>query len=129
MDENRKEYLKQYKKRYQAKRVNLTLSQDEYRAFSRQAKNTKVTTYVKKLALAGLHSQTLIPENLEAELKTVRFAIRNIANNINQLSHYSNIIRELSIQDEHNILEYLKQLEQVIEEYIKGQITKSSHDN
>jgi hypothetical protein len=105
--------------------VNLTLTADEYRAFSRQAKNTKTTTYVKKLALAGLHSQTLIPENLETELKTLRFAIRNIANNVNQMAHFSNTIRAMSVQDEHNLLQHLKQLEDAVIEYTKGQITKS----
>ncbi|CAC9621682.1 hypothetical protein [uncultured Gammaproteobacteria bacterium] len=124
MNEKRKEYLKQYQKHYKAKRVNLTLSDKEYQEFSRMAKNTKIATYIKSLAVAGLESQTLIPENIEKELKTLNFAIRNIANNINQLTHYSNIIRELGIQDEHNLLQHLKQLDEVVSNYTKGKINQ-----
>ncbi len=124
MNEKRKEYLKQYQKHYKAKRVNLTLSDKEYQEFSRMAKNTKIAAYIKSLAVAGLESQTLIPKNIEKELKTLNFAIRNIANNINQLTHYSNIIRELSIQDEHNLSQHLKQLDEVVSNYTKGQINQ-----
>ncbi len=129
MDEKRKAYLKQYKKHYKAKRVNLTLSRDEYRDFLAQAKNTKITTYVKRLALAGLHSQTMIPEHLETELKTLCFAIRNIANNVNQIAHYSNLVRTVSTANENNLLQHIKQLEKAVEEYTKGQINQSNHDN
>ncbi len=129
MDEKRKAYLKQYKKHYQAKRVNLTLSPDEYREFLREAKNTKLTTYVKNLALAGLHSQTVIPENLETELKTLRFAIRNIANNVNQIAHYSNLVRMVSTANENNLLQHIKQLEEAVEEYTKGKINQRKNDN
>jgi hypothetical protein len=127
MDEKRKAYLKQYKKHYKAKRVNLTLSSDEYRDFLTQAKNTKITTYVKRLALASLHSQTMIPEHLETELKTLLFAIRNIANNVNQIAHYSNLVRTVSTANENNLLQHIKQLEKAVEEYTKGQITKATH--
>ena len=106
MSEKRRKYQEQYKKQYSAKtkRVNITLTNDEYRDFLRQAKNTKITTYIKQLALAGLHSQTVIPESLETELKTLCFAIRNIANNVNQIAHYSNTVRSISTQGEHNLL-------------------------
>jgi hypothetical protein len=131
MSEKRRQYQEQYKKQYSAKtkRVNLTLSNDEYRDFLRQAKNTKITTYIKRLALAGLHSQTVIPENLETELKTLRFAIRNIANNVNQIAHYSNTVRSINSQGEHNLLQHLKQLEDAVEAYTKGQISGISDDN
>ena len=52
MNEKRREYQQQYREKYksQAKRVNLTFSQDEHRAFSRAAKaeneKMKVTTYI-----------------------------------------------------------------------------------
>ncbi|WP_330177978.1 hypothetical protein [Candidatus Vondammii sp. HM_W22] len=87
MNEKRREYQQQYREQYksQAKRVNLTFNQDEYRAFSRvsKAENVKVTSYIKKqLALAGLEEQVRIPEEIKTELKTLLFAIHNIANNV-----------------------------------------------
>ena len=128
MTEKRREYQQQYREQYksQAKRVNLTFSQDEHRAFSRAAKaeneNMKVTTYIKQLALAGLEEQAHIPEEIKAELKTLRFAIHNIANNVNQIAHYSNTVRNMTMSDENNLLQYLKQLDDVIQSYTEGRI-------
>lgn len=126
MDEKRREYQKNYKNKYKekTKRVNLTLTNDEYRAFLRGAKDTKITSHIKKLAISKLHLEINIPENIENELKTLRFAIRNIANNVNQIAHYSNTIRTISTQDENNLLQHLKQLEEAVELYTKGQITE-----
>ncbi|MCW8830902.1 MAG: hypothetical protein OQK32_05185, partial [Gammaproteobacteria bacterium] len=61
MDDNRKTYQRQYRETYkaQAKRVNLTLSKSEYRDFTRAANtdNTKITSFIKELALAGLENR------------------------------------------------------------------------
>ena len=126
MTEKRREYQQHYREQYksQAKRVNLTFSQDEHRAFARAAKseNVKVTTYIKQLALAGLEEQAHIPEEIKAELKTLRFAIHNIANNVNQIAHYSNTVRNMTMSDENNLLQYLKQLDDVIQSYTEGRI-------
>jgi len=135
MNEKRRQYQETYKRQYKSKtkRINLTLTNDEYRDFLAHAKNTKITTYIKSLALAGLHSQTIIPANIETELKTLRFAIRNIANNVNQIAHYSNLVRTVSTANENNLLQHIKQLEEAVQEYTKGQITKTNdkqtHDN
>ncbi|ODS23656.1 hypothetical protein AB835_07575 [Candidatus Endobugula sertula] len=106
--------------------MNLTFSQDEHRSFSRAAKaeneKMKVTTYIKQLALAGLEQQAHIPEDIKAELKTLRFAIHNIANNVNQMAHYSNTVRNMTMSDENNLLQYLKQLDEVIQSYTEGRI-------
>lgn len=133
MDRKRTSYQQKYRDRYksQAKRVNLTLSLSEHREFSREAKthNLKIASYVKSLALAGLNNQAIIPPHLESELKTLRFAIRNIANNVNQIAHHSNMIREISSTDENNLLQHLKQLEEAIYSYTEGQILKKDHDH
>jgi predicted DNA binding CopG/RHH family protein len=55
---NIKSYKRQYKSK--TKRINLTLTNDEYGS----CKNTKITTYIKRIALAGLHYQTVIPKNI-----------------------------------------------------------------
>ena len=131
MSEKRRAYQKEYKKRYDAKnkRVNLTLADDEYRDFVRHAKKTKVTSYIKQLAIAGLNSQTVLPDNIEEELKTLRFAIRNIANNINQIAHHSNTMRGITADAEHSVFQYLKQLEDVVESYTKGKILQAKKDD
>ncbi len=131
MDDSRKAYQRQYREQYksQVKRVNLTLTKKEYQSFSRSAGNQKVTSYIKQLALDGLHTQANIPENLEAELKTLRFAIRNIANNVNQIAHHSNTVRSITTSEENNLLQHLKQLEEVIRKYTEGRIMESRDDH
>ncbi len=134
MSEQRKQYQKQYQEQYKAqvKRVNLTFSNNEYQQFLQAAKKEKIkiTPYIKNLALTGLHEQALIPKEIMDELKTLRFAVHNIANNVNQLTHYSHRVRELTMSDENNLLQHLKQLDETIKEYTKGRILESSqHKN
>ncbi|MCW8932053.1 MAG: plasmid mobilization relaxosome protein MobC [Gammaproteobacteria bacterium] len=132
MNDKRKAYQQDYREKYksQAKRVNITLTNSEYRKFNvAKADNEKVTAFVKNLALSALENQSHIPNDLKEELNTLRFAIRNIANNVNQIAHYSNTVRNMTISDENNILQHLKQLEDVIKEYTHGRLTKEKHDN
>ena len=131
MSEEKKEYQRRYREQYksQVKRVNLTLSKEEYLLFSRAAENKKVTAFIKELALVTLNGQTSIPENLKEELKTLRFAIRNIANNVNQIAHHSNAVRSITMAEENNLFQHLKQLEEAIQSYTEGNILKSKNDH
>ena len=131
MDSNRTSYQKAYRKRYGSKRVNLTLSPEEYRTFLAAANKDKqkLTSYIKSLAVSALENQAHIPQSLQAELQTLRFAILNIANNVNQIAHHSNRVRGLTAHDEHNLLLHIKQLDDVVQAYTAGQILhRSSHD-
>ncbi|MCW8923898.1 MAG: plasmid mobilization relaxosome protein MobC [Gammaproteobacteria bacterium] len=133
MDDNRKTYQRQYRETYkaQAKRVNLTLSKSEYRDFTRAANtdNTKITSFIKELALAGLENRAHIPDELQEELKTLRFAVHNIANNVNQIAHHSNMVKNMTLSDENNLLHYLKQLDEVIRSYTSGTILSNSNND
>ena len=131
MTESRKAYQQRYREQYksQIKRVNLTLSKDEYRAFSRVAGNRKVTAFIKELALSALAGKAHMPASLEEELRTLRFAIRNIANNVNQMAHYSHTVRGMTAADENNLLQYLKHMEEAIQSYTEGRILESGHDH
>ncbi len=128
MENNRKQYQKQYREQYDSKRVNLTLSKEEHQLLSRAAKlqGKKPTTYIKELALTGIENQTAIPKHLEDELRTLRFAVSNIANNVNQMAHYSHMIRSLNTRDEHNLMQHLKQLDNVIQQYTQGRINDTN---
>jgi len=130
MDDNRKNYQKEYRDEYKTrvKRINLTLTKQQYQAFTKASGNQKVTTYIKDLALAGLNQQANIPENLQEELKTLRFAILNIANNVNQIARHSNTVRSITSAEENNLLQHIKQLEDAVSEYTKGRIMESDHD-
>lgn len=135
MDESRKAYLKKYRKTYKdkVKRVNLTFSNTEYRKIYRTAKadNMKVATFIKQLTLRTVNNEPHIPSTIHDELKTLRFAVLNIANNINQIAHHSNTIHNLTQAEENNLLQYLKQLDEVIRSYTSGRLLDEdvSHDN
>lgn len=129
MTSKRRDYQQAYQKTYKGKRVNLTLSPSEYRAFSQQAKNQKVTTFIKKLALSALNQQALIPKNLDTELKMLHFAIRNIANNVNQIAHHSNTVKQLTSAEENNLLLHIKQLEDAVQAYTEGKILGQQDDD
>ena len=136
MNEKRSEYQKQYREKYKSrtKRVNLTFTNEEHRAFLRAAKSegVKLTSYIKRLALAGFNGQAHIPSTLKEELKTLRFAIHNIANNVNQIAHHSNTVHSMTMVDENNLLQHLKQLDEVVQSYTEGRILgdkEGGHDN
>jgi len=131
MSEDRQQYQKHYREKYksQVKRVNLTFSNVEFRKLSSAAKKEKLklTSYIKKLVMPGLEEQAHIPRDIADELKTLKFAVHNIANNVNQLTHYSHRIRELTSSEENNLLQHLKQLDESIKSYTEGRILDSSH--
>ncbi len=133
MDEKRKLYQRQYRDKYKsrAKRVNLTLSNKEYRSFVSAARkdNAKVTSFIKDLALAGLEARASIPPELHEELKTLRFAILNIANNVNQIAHHSNTVRRMTESEENNLLQHLKQLDEVVRSYTSSRLLSNTKDH
>jgi len=132
---DRTDYQREYKKAYKSrvKRVNLTFSPSEYKRFQKTAKSddpdTKLTSFVKTMALAGLDNRVGVPAELKEELNILRFAIRNIANNVNQIAHYSNTVRAVSTSDENNLFMHLKQLEDAIKDYTHGRLTTAKNDN
>ena len=89
----------------------------------------KPTSFVRNLTKATLLRQVHLPANIEAELKTLRFAIRNIANNVNQIAHHSNTVHMMTVADENNLLQHLQQLEQAVQSYTEGQIMGEGDDN
>lgn len=136
MNKKRKEYQKHYQTAYNArnKRVNLTFSKDEYALLLSAAKSQgkPLSTCAKEITLAGIQGQAIVPKNIEYELREVKFLIRNIANNVNQIAHHSNIVRDLTLADENNLLQHLKQLEDAVQRYTEGRILdfqEKSHDH
>ena len=134
MDESIKEYQREYQKKYRSKykkdhkRVAITLTSNEYKAFEAKAKieGIKTTQLIKNMALYNLQQKTFVPASILDELKRLSFLIRNIANNVNQTAHYSNTIKGLV--NEHGLLDHLKKLDETIKDYTIDKI-KKHHDN
>lgn len=122
--EERKLYNKKYKADYKnrIKRISITLSNAEYKELERQAKNEniKINTLVKNMAFAYHQKNTLIPEPIKAELQELRFLLRNVANNINQIAHHSNTIQRLA--DENGLLLEIQKMEQTIYAFVSERL-------
>ena len=124
ISDNRKLYNQKYKAEYQerTKRVSITLSNNEYAELEQRAKRegVKITTLVKNMALAYHQQDRIMPESVKSELQELRFLLRNVANNINQIAHYSNTIRRLA--DENGLLIEIQKMEETINNFVKQKL-------
>ena len=120
MLKNRKDYDKAYYKarKEKTKRVNLTLSNSEYKAFKELANNESlpVASLIKKLASAYKNNLKYVSADKDSELKELIFLIRNIANNLNQLAFSNNALGQMV--DKFEVLAHIQQLEQAIKDFI-----------
>ena len=112
----RKQYLDDYIDT--RKRINISLSAPDFEKISYLAElnQTKPTSYITDLVQHQLTKTPFIPKTLTDDIKEMKFLLRNIATNINQLSHYSNTLKV--VVDERGLLLELKKLEEGITAYI-----------
>jgi hypothetical protein len=116
ISDKRKIYNQEYGQR--TNRVSVTFSKAEYAEIEKRAKaeGVKPTTLVKNMAIAYHQQNTIMPEPIVEELKELRFLIRNVANNINQIAHYSNTIQRLA--DENGLLLEIQKMEKTINDFV-----------
>ena len=122
ISDKRKIYNQEYGQRN--KRVSVTFSNSEYKEIEKRAKSegVKPTTLVKNMALAYHQQIQIMPEPIVEELKELRFLIRNVANNINQIAHYSNTIQRLA--DENGLLLEIQKMEKTINDFVDQKLKK-----
>lgn len=120
MDDKRREYLKNYQE--QRKRINLSLSLSDYKKveYLAQKLSLKPTSFVHHIIQEKLGKNPNISPEIQKELREVKYLIRNIANNINQVAHRSNILK--AMLDENALLMELKKLEDTIMNYVTTEI-------
>lgn len=119
-----KNYHKEYKKEYAKTHKNITISATlkEYEELEKKAKkeNVKVTTLTRNMAFAYMQQKTFVPSDIGERLDDLRFLIRNVANNVNQIAHNSNLVGKLV--DENNFLMEIKKLEDAVFDYTKKRL-------
>ena len=119
-----KKYHKEYKKEYAKTHKNIAVSVTlkEYEDLEKKAKkeNVKVTTLTKNMAFAYMQQKTFVPSDIGERLDDLRFLIRNVANNVNQIAHNSNLVGKLV--DENNFLMEIKKLEDAVFDYTKKRL-------
>jgi hypothetical protein len=126
ISDKRKLYNKEYKAEYKERvhRVTLGFSKSEYTEIEQRAKKegVKPTTLIRNMAIA-YHQQTpIVPESIKEELQELRFLIRNVANNINQIAHHSNTIQRLA--DENGLLLEIQKMEKTINDFVIQKLKK-----
>jgi uncharacterized protein Yka (UPF0111/DUF47 family) len=67
-----------------------------------------------------MQQKVFVPKEIEEELKELRFLIRNIANNVNQIAHHSNLVEKLV--NENEFLMEIKKLEDAVFDYTKKRL-------
>ena len=122
-----KDYQKEYSEKH--KRVSLSISMNEYKKLETLAKKekTKPTSFATALLLSYINNEPLIPHKLEQDLQALSKYIRNIANNVNEMAHYSHQLREM--RDEQNLLLELQKLEQSVKQFTLRTYEKKNNDN
>ena len=128
ISERRKAYLKQYRQDYkkQAERWSVTLTKKEANLLRKRAEREgiKPNVLIKNLALAYHQKETYVPEDIKEELRRVYFLFLGVANNINQMTHYSHTIHTLV--DENDFLLEIKKLEDMAREYFTNKLKSSN---
>jgi len=124
ISDKRKLYNQQYKSEYKEriKRVSLTFSNNEYAEIEKRAKSegVKPTALIKNMAIAYHQQSVIMPESIKAELQELRFLVRNVANNINQIAHHSNTIQRLA--DENGLLLEIQKMENTINDFVNQKL-------
>jgi hypothetical protein len=123
-----KEYHKEYRKEY-AKRVkylNVAIPMKIFKEIESLAvkEKTKVSTLVRDMTIAYMQQKTYVPKEISEELKALKLLIRNVANNVNQVAHHSNIINGMI--NENDLLEELRRLENMVNDYTIKRLKESN---
>lgn len=93
--DSQRAYQRAYRLAYKKTRRkrSVTLTQAEDRLFARRAseERTSVAMLIKRMALANIRQDRLVPQNLLDQLNTITLLLRNYGNNLNQIAHRLNI--------------------------------------
>ena len=122
VSEKRKQYLDNYVE--SRKRISISLSTSDYEKVSYLAElnQTKPTSFITDIIQQQLNKSPFVSQEVTDEIKAMKFLLRNIATNINQIAHRSNTLKVLV--DERGLLLELKKLEEGISAYIHKEVNK-----
>ncbi len=122
VSEKRKQYLDNYVE--SRKRISISLSTSDYEKVSYLAElnQTKPTSFITHIIQQQLNKSPFVSQEVTDEIKAMKFLLRNIATNINQIAHRSNTLKVLV--DERGLLLELKKLEEGISAYIHKEVNK-----
>jgi len=110
----RAQYQSEYGKQYRetVKRSSLTFSQAEFEKIESlaEALDLKPAVFLKRLVLAAIEGNTIQSQQSSQEFQDMRFLLRSIANNLNQIARHSNTVGH--VLDENAVLQNIRQFEE-----------------
>lgn len=123
---DRQSYLKTYMTDYreQKKFLNLAMAKDEYARIAKAAhgEGLKPGRFVVEIALRHVDAAVYVPASLKTELQALRYLIRNIANNLNQIAHHTNTVKKAA--DERAVFHELSRLEAAVADFTSGRLAE-----
>jgi hypothetical protein len=115
--DKRRTYNREYGQRVH--RVSITLTPEEYRTLKARAKAVGIrpTSLARELVTSPHGTPATPPEAIATELQELRFLLRNVANNINQIAHHSNTIKRLVY--ENGLLMEIRKMEEAVFSWVE----------
>ena len=120
-----KAYRAEYKKRVALVKVTLDKALFEKLEVRGSQEGLRPASLARELIEAGLRGDARVPEIVRDELRALCFLIRNVASNVNQMSHHSNVVK--CVADEGALFDELRKLETAVEHHTQNKL-KAAHD-
>lgn len=112
--------LRQAAKGRGVRRVSATLSAEEFTRLQASAAgfDERVTTHLKRCALAYIESRYLVPPAIETRLDELVAIMRGIGNNLNQLARHSNEMKYFL--NTHEVQLQIRRLEDEVTRFVSS---------
>ena len=128
MPANSAEYQRQYrlKNSKRTKEVSVGLPTELHKEFSAFAEKQglSLASLLRESTSLQIRGSHLRSKKIEEELKELRFLISNIANNVNQMAHHSNQLRQVT--DANQVYQRLHELDTLITGFVDTRLRNTS---
>ena len=120
MPANSAQYQKQYRKKYNQRVSNVTVSlpkslHAEFQVFAK-TQGISLSALLREATDLQIRQSRLKSKAITVELQELRFLISNISNNVNQLAHHSNRVRQ--VVNENEVFNRLRELDELITQFV-----------
>lgn len=109
----------QVKVRFADNQVKVRFADNEIKMLEKlsQREGVRKATLSRNIILKTLNSKLFLTNDIEQELKQLRYLLSNMANNINQMAHHSNTIKRV-VDDDQVLLAFLR-IEKTVNGFIE----------
>ena len=131
MPSNSKEYQRAYQRQYRKNSpnrrrvVSVSFGHEDFEEISAYAssQDMSLSALLREASLMQTRNAQLCSQEVEEELRQLRFVISNIANNLNQIAHHSNLVRQVT--DENAVFQELKKLDELVTDFTTNRMSET----